>query len=89
MEQLLSVNEAASYLQLHPITIYKLVNKSAIPFIRKKGLGIRFRDKDLDEWLDQGSIKTSSLFDSTMNSSNSVDALVTAPSFSRVSRQMS
>jgi len=49
---------------MHPHTIYKLVNKGEIPFIKRKGVGIRFRKEDIEEWLNQGSLKIHSLLES-------------------------
>ena len=64
MDKLLTVCQAAEYLQLHPNTIYKLVKRDEIPFIRIKGLGIRFRKDEIDEWLKQGSLKIHSFIES-------------------------
>lgn len=54
---LLSVKEVSSFLHVHPKTIYKQVEKGEIPFIRRNGLGLRFRRKDIEDWLENGSHK--------------------------------
>lgn len=35
-----------------------------IPFIKRKGVGIRFRKKDIEEWLDKGSLKINTFIES-------------------------
>ena len=55
MDKLMTVQEAASYLNCHPITLRKLISERQVPFIKKKGLGIRLRESDLDKWLDSNS----------------------------------
>lgn len=57
MESLLTVREASSYLNVHPKSIYRLVKRKEIPFIKRNGLGIRFLKRDIDEWLKKGSNK--------------------------------
>lgn len=51
MKGLLSVIEAAEYLGLSKITIYKLVSEQKIPVVK---LGARdlFRVDDLDKWVE-------------------------------------
>lgn len=61
---LLTVKELSSLLSLHPNTIYKLVEKGEIPFIKRKGVGIRFRKEEVEEWLNQGSLKINSFIES-------------------------
>lgn len=51
MDNLLTVQYAAQYLHCHPMTLRKLISKRQIPFIKKKGIGIRLRKEDLDQWL--------------------------------------
>jgi excisionase family DNA binding protein len=55
MTKLLTVRELALSLGCHPVTVYRLLKKGGIPFIKKKGIGIRFRKADVDTWLDKGS----------------------------------
>jgi len=52
MEKLLTVQEAANYLNCHSMTVRKMISKRHIPFIKKRGIGIRLRRDDLDKWLD-------------------------------------
>jgi len=54
MDRLLTVRELALSLGCHRITVYRLLKKGEIPFIQKKGVGIRFRKADVDTWLDKG-----------------------------------
>ena len=51
MDNLLTVQDAAQYLSCHQMTLRKLISKRQIPFIKKKGIGIRLRKEDLDQWL--------------------------------------
>lgn len=60
-KRLLSVKELNSYLGVSPCTIYRRVKAGEIPFVRKPGLGIRFRIEEIDEWLAQGAFKPSPL----------------------------
>ena len=55
MDKLFTVKDAASFLNCHEMTVRKLITQRRIPFIRKKGLGIRLRKRDLVDWLDQDS----------------------------------
>jgi excisionase family DNA binding protein len=54
MIELVSVRELALSLGCHPVTLYRLVERGQIPFIKIKGLGLRFRRDDLDAWLQGG-----------------------------------
>jgi excisionase family DNA binding protein len=51
---LLAVKEAASYLGVSPFSIYRWVEQGKIPNIKLQGRGIRFKQSDLDAWLDKG-----------------------------------
>ena len=53
MERLLTVREAAELLSIHPKSLYKLISQRRIPFIRKPGIGYRFRFSDLKKWLEE------------------------------------
>jgi len=64
MSNFLTVKELSSFLSLHPNTIYKMAEHQEIPFIKRKGVGIRFRKKDIEEWLDKGSLKINSFIES-------------------------
>lgn len=54
-QTLLSVKEVSSLLNVHPNTIYLLARSGEIPSIKKKGVGIRFRREEIEEWLARGS----------------------------------
>jgi excisionase family DNA binding protein len=56
---LLSLEDAALFLNLAPQTIYGFTSKRLIPFI-KKGKKLYFRKGDLEEWLEEGRKKTES-----------------------------
>ena len=51
MERLLTVKEAAQYLGLKPQTLYLWVSRRRIVFV-KIGRLVRFREKDLEEYVD-------------------------------------
>ena len=50
-DSLLTVTEAAEHLHLSQSTIYRLVKRELLPCI-KKSFGLRFRSKEIEEWLD-------------------------------------
>lgn len=50
---LLTVKEVASYLRVSPDTVYRWSEQNIVPFIRLQGRGVRFRQKDLDAWLEK------------------------------------
>ncbi|MFX1532792.1 MAG: tyrosine-type recombinase/integrase [Promethearchaeota archaeon] len=52
--EIFTVKELAEYLSLSTGQIYNLVAKRELQFTKKKGVGLRFRKKDVDEWLDKG-----------------------------------
>lgn len=49
--RLLTVEELARLINVHPQTIYKLIYNKRIPFIKKPGVGYRFRREDIERWL--------------------------------------
>jgi len=49
---LLTLVEAADYLKLARQTLYNMVNRREIPFL-KAGRQLRFRKSDLDGWLQE------------------------------------
>jgi len=51
VERLLTVKEAAQYLGLKPQTLYLWVSRRRIVFV-KIGRLVRFREKDLEEYVD-------------------------------------
>jgi excisionase family DNA binding protein len=63
MNGLLTVKEVAKYLKLHTNSVYKLAENGEIPCIRRKGLGLRFREKDIDSWLEKGTEETKKILE--------------------------
>lgn len=55
--QLLTVEQASQYLNTHPKNLYRRINPSKIPHYRIPGLGIRFKQDELGEWLESCSVK--------------------------------
>ena len=52
MHEILTLSEVAAWLKVHPISIYRLLRKRAIPAF-KVGSDWRFVARDLDLWLEQ------------------------------------
>ena len=52
-DPLFKIQEAAQYLRVARQTLYNLVNRKEIPFL-KAGGSLRFRKSELDEWLLEG-----------------------------------
>ena len=55
MQSLMRIKDAAKYLQLHHMTVYKLAQRGKIPAC-KVGGNWRFQKELLDEWLERESI---------------------------------
>ncbi len=55
MKALLTVPQAAEYLQVHVKTLYKWINENRIPHYRIGGGGIRLKKVEIDEWIEKGS----------------------------------
>jgi len=49
----MTVQEAAEYLRLKPLAVYRKVKRKEIPFL-KAGRSIRFKKEDIDHWLRWG-----------------------------------
>jgi excisionase family DNA binding protein len=64
---LLSAKEVASYLGVSPCAVRRLAKSRDIPFFRRRGVGIRFRKEEVDEWLAEGASKPSPLLASALN----------------------
>ena len=58
MEILLTTQDVAESLGIHHKSIYRLVKEKRIPFIKKEGVGLRFREKDIEDWLNKGKNET-------------------------------
>lgn len=50
--RILTVGECAVYLKVHNSTIYRLLKKGSLPSF-KVGSDWRFREKDLERWLER------------------------------------
>jgi len=50
---LLSVRDVASFLGVSRCTVDRLKKKGEIPYIKRPGLGIRFKHEDVDAWLEK------------------------------------
>lgn len=55
-KQLLKVDEVSKYLNMHKITIYKMIQAGTIPAFKVGGQW-RFKKEILDKWLDQSMLK--------------------------------
>ena len=55
MEQLRTIKEIAKYLQVKERTISSWINKGIIPHY-KIGASIRFKENDINQWLDSKKI---------------------------------
>jgi len=51
MRSLLNVKQAARILNVHPISLYKLISKKKVPFIKEPGIGVRFDPVSLEIWI--------------------------------------
>lgn len=51
MKEIMTVQEAAEFLSIHPKNLYKLISQRRIPFTRKPGIGYRFIHSQLIKWL--------------------------------------
>ena len=51
--ELMTIKEVANYISYQKSSIYRLVQKRKIPFI-KAGGKLHFRKSDIDKWLDNG-----------------------------------
>jgi excisionase family DNA binding protein len=59
MDPLLTAKDVAAILKVHPNTVYEKVRKGDIPSVRTSGSGIRFNERDIINWIDKRSRKTS------------------------------
>jgi excisionase family DNA binding protein len=55
--EIMTIEQAASYLQLHKQVVYRHVRKGTIPASRI-GATIRFKKSVLDAWLEDSALKT-------------------------------
>ena len=54
MEKLLTVKQAADLLSTSAKNLYRLISERKIPFIRRPGIGYRFKHSHLEHWLQEG-----------------------------------
>ena len=73
----MTVGEVAEILHCHPQTVYRLANAQELPHLRRKGIGLRFRKANLDEWLGKGLSKP--VTESFQLFNNQLFALTKAP----------
>ena len=73
MQRLLTTKEVSSSLHIHPNTVYRLVKKGEIPFLKIKGIGIRFEKEKVTEWLNQRSSKTYPLLEPFLKATLALD----------------
>lgn len=55
MQRLMSVREAAAYIDLSPYTVYGMVSQRRIPYV-KVGRSVKFDQSALDAWLKQHTV---------------------------------
>lgn len=53
MERLLTIDDIAEKLQVKKSTIYALVHRNRIPHIKLTGKLLRFRETEIQEWIDR------------------------------------
>jgi excisionase family DNA binding protein len=68
------VKDLSSYLGVSPCTVYRWVENQEIPFVRRNGLGIRFRREAIEGWLIQGSAKQNPVLEGLLNVDLSLEA---------------
>ena len=61
MQRLMTVNDVADVLRLHPKTVYRLAAEKRIPSKKRAGLGLRFRPTDIEKWQAEGFSSSSPL----------------------------
>lgn len=57
MRSLLTVDEAAKLLHIHPTNLRRLVCKRKIPFIKREGIGVKFNIEKLEAWIREGEVE--------------------------------
>jgi len=59
INELMTIDELGIYINYQKTSVYGLVKKRKIPFIKASGK-LHFRKSDIDEWLDNQKVKTKS-----------------------------
>jgi len=57
MRPLLNVFQASKFLNIHPTNLRRMVSKKKIPYIKKRGLGVKFNPERLESWLQEATIE--------------------------------
>jgi excisionase family DNA binding protein len=57
MDPLLTAREVATILKVHPNTVYEKARKADIPSVRTSRSRIRFKEREIKEWIDKRSRK--------------------------------
>jgi excisionase family DNA binding protein len=57
MDPLLTVKDVAAILKVHPNTVYEKARKADIPSVRTSSSRIRFKEREIKEWIDKRSRK--------------------------------
>lgn len=58
MDALLTVNDVAAILKVHPNTVYKKAKNGEIPSVKTASSRVRFIEKDIEEWLEKRSLSS-------------------------------
>ena len=56
MERLLTIDDVAEMLQVKKSTVYSLVQRRFIPFIKLSRKLLRFRESEIREWIETGKV---------------------------------
>jgi excisionase family DNA binding protein len=70
----LTVKDLSSYLGVSPCTVYRWVENAEVPYIKRRGLGLRFRRDDIDAWLKKSSSRPSPVLDEILKIDLSLEA---------------
>lgn len=81
MDRLLTVREAAEKLNCHPHSVYRLVESNEIPHIKRQGIGLRFNNNRLEEWLEKS---TKNASENRLNYIDNQQYRLTLPLISRI-----
>lgn len=74
MKILLTIKEVGLILHVHPNTVYRLVKKGEIPYLKIKRVGIRFEKEKIEEWLNRRSSKIYPLLEPLLKADLALDS---------------
>ena len=57
MKELLTVNQVAGILKIHPVHLRRLVSNKRIKFYKVPGVGIRFDPQDIQRMIEDSEVK--------------------------------